>query len=815
MPKFNFKAHVLPHVLAVLFFLALTAAYVSPILFEDKSLVQNDILQSKGMAKEIIDYRERTGKEALWTNSMFGGMPAYLINTAFPGDLTVYIHKAITLNLPAVAANIFLTLLCAYILFVVMGMSIWLSLVGAIALSFTSYNLIILEAGHNTKSLAIAYIPLALAGLFYAFRPGTRHLVLGTSLFTFGLAMHIRANHPQITYYLLLLVLVFGIVQLIFAIREKWLGSFFKRVIILGVAAIIAAGVSFGRLYTAMEYGKYSIRGKSELKPSTTGEVSSGGLDRTYAFDWSYGVSETMTLLIPNFYGGASQGSLDEDSQTAKAFSQLGVPPGQMQELLGALPLYWGDQPSTSGPVYVGAIICFLFVLGLFIVEKRTRYWLLGATILSIMLAWGRNFEAFNYFMFDYFPGYNKFRAVSMALVIAQVTMPLLAMFALYRLLQNGSKQQNIQKKLWYAAGITGGICLLVALFAGMASFAGRVDAQLQQMQWPVDALRADRESMMRGDAFRSLIFILLAAGVLYFYLKQKLSAASATLAVGFLILIDLWTVDKRYLDNGDFQKRLVETHFEPTPADQAILQDKDLSYRVFNMSNPFNEARTSYFHKSIGGYHGAKLRRYQDVIEKHISQNNIEVLNMLNTRYIITTDPQNPVQRNPQALGNAWFVQHLMPVNSPDEELAALTNLTPVNEAVVDVTKFPIKQKEFKNEGSTAKLTAYEPNYLKYQVNAAQDGFLVFSEIYYKDGWNAYLSGKPVEHIRVNYILRGMQVPAGQHTIEFKFEPKEYTLGNTVSLVSSILMLLIVFGGIFYAFRTEPKKVQAELVNK
>jgi Bacterial membrane protein YfhO len=802
--QIDFKAQVLPHLLAVLFFLALTAAYVSPILFEDKSLVQNDILQSKGGSKEILDYRERTGKEALWTNAMFSGMPAYLINTRFSGDLFVYVHKAMTLNLPAVAANIFLTLVCAYILFVVMGMSTWLSLVGAIALTFTSYNLVILEAGHNTKSLAIAYVPLVLAGLLYAFRQGSRHLWLGAALFAFGLTMHIRANHLQITYYLLLLVLVFGVVQLVYAIREKALGAFLKTTAVLGFAAIIAAGVSFGRLYTTLEYGKYSIRGKSELKQANSGDKTSAGLDRDYAFGWSYGVGETMTLLIPNFYGGTSQGALEEDSETAQAFARLGLPPAQMQELLQTLPLYWGDQPFTSGPVYVGAIVCFLFVLGLMVVEKRLRLWLLAATIISIVLSWGKNFEAFNYFMFDYFPGYNKFRAVSMALVIAQVAMPVLGIFALYRFLQQAGDKKGAEKKLLYAAGITGGLCLAVALLAGMASFVSAADAQLEQMQWPVEALRADRQSMMRSDAFRSLVFILLAAGVLYFYLKQKLSATTAALAVGLLILVDLWSVDKRYLSNDDFQKRLVETHFQPSPADQMILQDKDLSYRVINLANPFNDARTSYFHKSVGGYHGAKLRRYQDVIDKHIAQNNLEVLNMLNTRYFITTDPQQPVQRNTQALGNAWFVQKLIPVNSPDEELAGLTALHPATEAVVDVAKFPVKQKDFATTGSLISLVDYKPNYLKYEANAAADGFVVFSEIYYKDGWNAYLDGKPVDHIRVNYILRGMAVPAGKHTIEFKFDPQEYHIGNTVTWISSILMLAIVIGGIFYAFRTK-----------
>jgi hypothetical protein len=599
------------------------------------------------------------------------------------------------------------------------------------------------------------------------------------------------------------------VVQLVYAIREKALAAFLKTTAVLGIAALIAAGVSFGRLYTTLEYSKYSIRGKSELKQANSGDKTSAGLDRDYAFGWSYGVGETMTLLIPNFYGGASQGALAEDSETAQAFARLGVPPAQMQDLLKALPLYWGDQPFTSGPVYVGAIVCFLFVLGLLVADRRLRIWLLAATIISIVLSWGKNFEAFNYFMFDYFPGYNKFRAVSMALVIAQVTMPVLGIFALYRLLQQADNKKWAEKKLLYAAGITGGLCLAVALLAGLASFVGAADAQLEQMQWPVAALRSDRQSMMRADALRSLAFILLAAGVLYFYLRQKLSAATATLAVGLLILVDLWSVDKRYLSNDDFQKRLVETHFQPSPADQLILQDKDLSYRVINLANPFNDARTSYFHKSIGGYHGAKLRRYQDVIDKHIAQNNLEVLNMLNTRYFITTDTQQPVQRNTQALGNAWFVQTLKPVNSPDEELAALTTLHPGTEAVVDVSKFPVQQKTFSATGSQARLVAYEPNHLKYEVTAAADGFVVFSEIYYKDGWNAYLDGKLVDHIRVNYILRGMPVPAGKHSIEFKFEPREYQIGNTVTWISSVLMLAIVFGGIFYAFRTRAPEAE------
>ncbi|MBK0404362.1 YfhO family protein [Adhaeribacter sp. BT258] len=811
---FSFKHHLLPHIIAVLFFFGLSATYFSPILFEGKALPQNDILQHRGSSQEATAFREKTGEEALWTNSMFSGMPTYLISTKFPGDLMKFAHQAITFNLPAMVANVFLALVCAYILFVALGMSTWLSIAGAIAFAFTSYNLIILEAGHNTKSLAIAYIPLVLAGLIITFRKGRRNFWLGAAFFAFGLAMHIRMNHLQITYYLLLIVLIFGIVELIYAIKEKWLGEYFKRVTILALGAMLAVGVSFGRVYATYEYGKYSIRGKSEIKPlENAGATATGsGLDRDYAFNWSYGVGETITLLIPDFYGGASTYSLNDKSETYQALLQVGAPEGQARDIVKNMPMYWGDQPFTSGPVYVGAIICFLFVLGLFLVNKRIRYWLLAATILSILLAWGKNFDAFNYFMFDHFPGYNKFRAVSMALVIAQVTIPLLGILALYEVLYGRNKNVDYTKAVLYSAGITAGFALLAMIVGSMSDFIAPADAQLQSSGFPVqviNALREDRAGMMRGDTFRTIIFILLAAGVLYFYLKGKLSATVASLVVGALILIDLWSLDKRYLKHDAFQRQIMETHFQPSPADQQILQDKDLSYRVINLQNPFNDARTSYFHKSIGGYHGAKLRRYQDLIDRHISQNNFKVLNMLNTRYFITGDPKMPVQRNPEALGNAWFVSSVKPVNNPDEEIAALKDFDPKTEAVVDISKFPVTNRSFNAAGSTVKLTSYSPNELTYDVNAAQNGLIVFSEIFYQDGWNAYIDGKLTPHLRANYVLRALEVPAGQHKVEFKFEPKEYTIGNTLTLISSILLYAVIIGAIVFAVKTKPEENQ------
>lgn len=795
----NFKRDVLPHLIAILIFLVLVAVYFYPVLFENKGLSQHDILQFRGGAQEIIAHREKTGEETLWTNSMFSGMPSYLINTRYPGDFSGIIHSILTFKLPALAGNIFITLLCGYILLITLGIRSWLAIVGAVAFAFTSYNIIILEAGHNTKSLTIAYIPMVLAGLIYALR---KNLWIGAALFAVGLTLNLHFNHLQMTYYMLLLVIVFGIVEVIYAVKNGTMTELLKRGLILAVAAVLAVGVNFGRLLTTAEYTEYSIRGKSELTPSNNGGQVGSGLDRDYAFNWSYGVGETMTLLIPNFYGGSSSATLDEDSDTYQAFLRMGAPQQQAKQLVKSLPMYWGAQPMTSGPVYVGAIICFLFVLGLFIVDRRWTSWLVAGTILSLVLAWGKNFEAFNYFIFDYFPGYNKFRAVSSALVIAQVTIPFLAMLALAKLVTAKETIKDLNKKLLYAGGITGGVCLLVWLFAGMAGFTSPIDQNLLQAQFPVDAIRADRESMMRSDALRSLVFIVLALGVLYFYLKDKLSATMAIAGVGVLILVDLWVVDKRYLNNDDFQKQVVENHFQPTQADLTILQDKDLSYRVYYLPNPFNDARSSYYHKSIGGYHGAKLRRYQDVIDRHISQNNLEVLRMLNTKYAITGDQKQPVQLVPEPLGNAWFVEEIKPVESPDEELEALTLFDAGTTAVVDVTKFPIEDHVYAPNNDNIKLVTYEPDYLKYEYQAQEEGVVVFSEIYYPVGWQAYLDGEPVSHFRANYILRAMKIPGGNHTIEFRFDPKSYKIGNTVSLISSILLLLVIAGAVMYSVK-------------
>ena len=832
---------VLPHVLAVLFFVVLACVYFSPIMFEGKSLAQHDITQFQGGAHEAQQYAKAMGREALWTNSMFSGMPTYLISLHFPGDWSEYLQKIMTLGLPAVVANLFLALLCGYILLVALGVRPLVAVAGAVALGFSSYNLAILAAGHNTKSIALAYAPLVLGGVLVAYR---RDKWLGAALFAVGLTLNVRANHLQITYYLLLLVAIFGVIEVVTAFRAGRLPEFFKRTALLGLGAALAVGVSFGRLYTTLEYSKYSNRGRTELKapaPTAPGQTpapapddQSTGVDRDYAFQYSYGVGETITLLIPNFYGGASTTPLGPDSNLAKA----GLPP----EYLAGMPTYWGQQSYTAGPVYMGAVVCFLFILGLFVVDKRTRYWLLAGTILSILLAWGKNFESFNYLVFDILPGYNKFRAVSMALVIAQLAMPILGALALSRVLRPRAAPQPLAPadpqlhpalakavraagsgvapqlsgeaaallpKVLYAGAITAGICVLAWLASFTFDFAAPFDNELTKQGFTPEllgALRADRADLLRTDVWRGLFFVGAALAVLYFHLKGKLSALPAGALMVALVLVDLWGVDKRYLGADKFQPTTIAASFQPTAADEQILRDTGLSYRVLNLQNPFNEAQTSYFHKSVGGYHGAKLRRYQDLIERQISNNNQQVLNMLNTRYLITADPKQPVQRNPGALGNAWFVSTVKTVNNPDEEMTAIGTLNPATEAVVDASKFPQqKAATYDATGSTIALTAYSPDELKYNYTAQQAGLVVFSEIYYADGWQAFLDGKPAPHIRANYVLRAMQVPAGSHTIGFKFEPKSYTVGNAVSLASSIALVLVLVGAGVYAFRRKP----------
>ena len=843
---FSFRRDALPHLLAIGALLLLVVIYFSPVFFDHKTLVQGDSLQFQGGAREIMAWEKQTGHSPLWTNTMFGGMPSYLILTRYPGDFSQYLTNLFTLGLPTAASNIFCALLCGYLLFVSLGLRWWLAVGGAVALGFSLYNLQILEAGHNTKSFAIAYAPLVIGGVLVAFR---RNRWFGAALLALGLTMNIRSNHLQITFYLALLLGIFFVIELVGAVREKQLGAFLATAALLGAAALVAVGVSFGRLYTTAAYTKYSIRGKSELTtsalnaPGQAGPVAKqeagSGLDRDYAFGWSYGVGETVTLLVPDFYGGASTHAL---SKTGAVAQLIGA------EQAAHMPVYWGDQPFTGGPVYIGAVVCFLFVLGLFVVERRLALWLLLASLLGMMLAWGKNFETLNYFLFDYFPGYNKFRAVSMALVIPQLAMPVLALLAAWRLLAPrpalpgaltplpheaplaepafhgllpaAGRMQALLRATYVTAGLLG-LAFVAALVADTSATAdasilnqARDAAGRQQMQQIVNALREDRGALARADVFRSLFFVLAAAGLLWAMLRNKLSATVVGLSLSGLLLTDLWLVDKRYVNDEDFRANVVQENFQPGPADQQIQQDRDY-YRVLNLQNPFNDARTSYFHFSIGGYHGAKLRRYQDLIERQLSgPNGSKLLGMLNTRYVIQ-DPAQPAQRNPAALGNAWLVKEVKTVQNPDQEIAALGNLDPATTAVVDAIKFPAVKAGSVDPGAGAiSLTKYEPEKLTYAANLTSPATAVFSEIYYADGWNAYVDGKAAPYFRANYVLRAMSLPAGQHTVEFRFEPTEYGIGNTVSLISSILLVLLLGVAGWLGWRERGARLAASPLN-
>lgn len=813
MNRFDFKRY-LPYIVAIVAFVSICFIYFSPLL-EGRVLQQSDNLTYLGMSKEVVDYRANTGHEALWTDSMFGGMPAYLISTTFPGNLLKPLDNVLQF-FPRPASFLFLYLLGFYILLLSFKVDKWLSIIGSIALSFSSYLFIIIAAGHNSKIIAIAYMAWVIAGVILAFR-GRR--LGGAALLAVGLSLELMAGHPQITYYAFMMIMVFGAVELIFAIKNKTVPDFLKSFLILIIPALIAVGTDIARLTTTLEYSKYSIRGKTELTHNPSNHTS--GLDKDYATAWSYGIDETMTLLVPDYKGGSSSGSLTTDSKCYEALQQNGVP--NAREVIKQLPLYWGDQPFTSGPVYVGAIVVFLFFLGLWVVKGAEKWWLLAATILSIALAWGKNFMPLTDFFLQYVPGYNKFRTVSMILVIAEICMPLLGFLALRDIFDKRIDKKTALKGLKWATIITGGLSLIVALFPSISgSFSGPSDSQLPG--WILEPLRTDREALLQSDAFRSLAFIVLAAGSLWFYIQQKLKKEYFLAVLGLLMIFDLWPVDRRYLNDDQFVRpRQLLQSFEKTPADEMILQDTDPSYRVLNLNNPFNDSRTSYYHKSIGGYHAAKMRRYQELIDSYITGEinsliqgaqkpdslmltlkNLHVLNMLNARYFIG-DPSKMPLKNPFADGNAWTVNQVEIADNADQELGALKEIDPKNVAVVD--------RQFQSSFSTrlsvdssasVRLTSYAPNLLKYDFSAAKDQMVVFSEIYYPKGWNAYIDGKLTPHFRADYVLRAMMVPAGKHQIEFRFEPKTYYTADKISLASSILLIILVFGvGAFEIRRT------------
>ena len=819
------KPKVWHYIIAILAFAVISWVYFYPVM-QGKRVKQHDMEMHKGMAQELTQYRESTGETALWTNSAFSGMPAWNISAPQKTNLFQYVHKVLSIGLPSPLGSVFISMLGFFILLLVLDIGVWVSALGAIAYGFTSYLYIIIGAGHNAKAVAMAYMAPVIAGVLLTYKG---KYLWGLVLTAIAASLELYANHLQITYYLILILVVIVIAEFISDIRQKKLLHFVKASLMLVLVAVISVLTFSTKLYANYEFGKETTRGKPVLTSNESNQTK--GLDRDYITQWSYGKGETWSLMIPNAKGGASAYIGKQNPVLEKADRQF-------KDSIAQSNAYWGDQPGTSGPVYVGAIVVFLFVLGALTVKGKLKWALLIATILSILLSWGKNFMGFTNFFLDYIPGYDKFRAVSMTLVIAEVTMPLLGFLGLAEMVKSPENAKKNMTKFFIALGVTAGFCLLFYLmpktffnflsqeeakqFASMS--AGKDGAIYAQFASQLEDVRV---AIFRKDALRSLIFIILAAVPLFLYVKGKLKAVPAFAVLAALILVDMFPIDKRYLNNDNFiDKAKFDKPFVASPANQYILNDKALSYRVADITRDmFNDASTCYFHKSIGGYSGAKLRRYQDVITQYLGPglNRLrsaktaedmarqlaqqEVLNMLNTKYIIF-NPQSQPFENPFAYGNAWMVNDVQIANTPNDEFNAL--------ATSDLHRTAIIGKEFEQEVASYRpqaedgsitLTDYKPNQLTYSFSANEDKLVVFSEIWTSKGWTMQIDGQESPLLRANYLLRAAMVPAGQHEIVMRYEPRIWKVGGVISLVSSLSVLLFAVGAIVYSIFKRKEK--------
>lgn len=825
----NILRQLTPHLIAVSLFIIISFIYFKPVL-EGKQIMGHDSESWMYMAKETVDYNKNNEDVTLWTNSMFGGMPNYQISMVQPNNLLKYVEQLI-LKFPSPVFYLVLYLLGFYILLLAFKAKPLLAFIGSIAFTFASYNLIILAAGHNTKAITIAYMAPLIGAVFQA----VRYNRFGGSLLTaFFLSLAIRANHVQILYYTLYIILFFGVVELVYNIKEKALPSFLKSAGMLLLAVALAVGMNATSLLTTSEYSRYTMRGESNGLTTDT-QSSQEGLNTDYITQWSYGVDETMTLLIPNFKGGASAGKLGSNSATAQEFEKkfANVNIDKLMEST-SFGLYWGTQPGTSGPVYLGAIVMLLFVLGFFIVDRRILWWLLPAIALTLMLSWGRNFQWLTDIFIEHVPLYNKFRTVSMTLVATGFGITLIAFLAIKKFLDTSLDKKKLLKPLYISTAITGGIALIFALIPSLAGdfsnpeadlrFAQQLSAAYQNdLSFLTETLPIDRAAMLRADAFRSLLFILGAAGLMWLFIQNKLKENLIIALMGVLLLLDLVPVARRYLNDENFsRKRTMNTIIKATPADEYILQDKS-EFRVLNMNvNVFNDASPSYFHKNIGGYHAAKLRRYQELINMQMTgeleqlysirsyeqfdsmAQNFSVLNMLNLKYIIL-DPNGMPLTNPYANGNAWLVNKIHIAPNADEEMRLVGEIDTKHELVVDeryASAFP-KTIEIDSTAQIS-LLSYQPNHLVYNFKAAKEQVAVFSEIHYDKGWKVTIQGEEVPHYRVNYLLRSMVLKPGEYQIEFRFDPTSYSLGNTIALISSLLLIALF---LLYIFTTLKKK--------
>ncbi|SNR15210.1 YfhO family protein [Tenacibaculum jejuense] len=801
----------LPYVGAIVLFIIASLLYFNPVL-GGKQIKQSDITQYIGMAKEMNDFRAENNEEPYWIGNAFSGMPSYQVGAKFPNDFVKELDYLLRF-LPRPADYLFLYFLGFFLLLNALKVDWKLSILGSLAFGFSTYLIIIFGAGHNAKAHTIAYMPAVLAGVIYVFQ---KRYLLGFIVTVIAMALQIVANHIQMTYYLGFCILILGIVEAIDAFKKKQLPTFAKQAGILIVAFVIGIGTNATRLLSTKEYANYSTRGKSELTINTDGspKKKAKGLDKAYITEYSYGILETFNLIVPRYMGGGTVEKLGENSNFYKVFEEKAGKKAA-EEYSEQVLTYWGDQPIVEAPAYIGAVIWFLFFLGVFFVRGKLKYWLVSATIFSILLSWGKNFSVLTNLFIDYVPLYNKFRAVSSIQVIAELCVPLLGVLGLKEFFNTKMAKEEKQQLLIKAVAVTSGVIILGLLLAlASSTFEGLRDSQYQYKELPtlIDALIADRKSMLYTDSLRSLILVVLSGGILWFFIKEKVKLIPVIGLTAVLILFDLLSVDLKYVNKDDFTTaRNVQRPFVANKADKKILEDKS-HFRVANLTaNLVNEGRTSYFHNSIGGYHAAKMMRYQELFEYNISrelsslinilnsrdsivekleQASFSSLNMLNTKYFILSD--ETVLENDKANGNAWFTSKLIPVASANDEINILKSLNTKKATVIRKNEYSGVNTFKKDSSASIRLEKYTPNHLSYISNTKEDQFAVFSEVFYKDGWNAYVDGKLEPHYQVNYVLRGMHIPKGEHKIEFKFEPKVIKTGSKISLIFLGLFALI-----------------------
>ena len=797
--KLQFQKDILPHLIGVLLFYLIVVLYFSPMVFDGKIIFQSDILQWEGSSKEVLDHRAATGEQALWTNRMFGGMPTYFISLEFAGDITNQLISVLTIGLPHPINGLFFGMLGMYLLLLSFGVRPIFSIAGAIAFSFNTYNLLSLEAGHNAKIWAVCLIPLILTGIHLAFE---RKRILGAALLALGLLLQLKFNHLQITYYTLIISVIYVGVRFVFDWKKEGIAGLSKTIGFLAIGAVLAVGGNLGRLATALEYSPYSTRGKATL------ETSKSGLDKDYAFGWSNGILETLTLIVPDFYGGGSNTPLPKDSASEKALRAQGLDPAQINGFIQGAPTYWGDQPFTGGPIYGSVILVFLAILGIWAAPKESLITFGSIIVLSLMLSWGKNLAWFNYLLFDILPGYNKFRAVSMALGMTLFAVPVLGMIALERLTKT-----KALKPLLISGGIVAGLTLILAVAGGaFFRFEGAADSSFPD--WLVTAMKTDRKDMLASSAWKSFSFVALSIGLIYFYLKGKISEFVLGVGLITLITLDVWTINRRYLNSESFQTNPSRQFFAETAAEKSIAADKGY-YRVLPLTEGLTQgARTSYRFNSLGGYHGAKLRRYQDLVDNRLQfelqefvkkaqegtfdWQSIGTINMLNTKYLIAGNEANGVFENPEANGPAWVPLEIIAVSSNQNEMDQLAKIDTKTQATLNTQEFGSVQAGL----GQINLVSNTSDKLNYKAEMSKGGLVVFSEIHYPEGWTARIDGKEAAILRVNYLLRGLEIPQGSHEIVFTFAPSSFYSTKTPTVIFQYLIALALVGGIFITYK-------------